>query len=100
MVGRTRREKHQYYYCNGREKLGGQCDVLPVRCDAVDNAVWVWVKDTMQHPEKLAAGLRGERLEGQRANQTIQERLQLVLSQFADAKPPPPHPPYLYISAR
>jgi site-specific DNA recombinase len=84
MVGRTRREKHQYYYCNGREKLGGQCNVMPVRCDTIDLAVWAWVKDTMQHPEKLAAGLRGEKLEDERANQAIQDRVQLVVSALAD----------------
>lgn len=84
MVGRTRREKHQYYYCNGREKLGGQCDIMPVRCDTVDNAVWTWVKDTMQHPEKLAAGLRGEKAEDERANRAIQDRLQLVVNMLAD----------------
>ena len=84
MVGRTRREKHQYYYCNGREKLGGQCDVMPVRCDAVDNTVWNWVKDALQHPEKLAAGLRGEKLEDERANRALQDRLQLIVSTLAD----------------
>lgn len=84
MVGRTRREKNQYYYCNGREKLGGQCDVMPVRCDVVDSTVWAWVKATMQNPEHLAAGLRGERAQGERVNLAIQDRLQLVNNTLAE----------------
>jgi hypothetical protein len=85
LVGRTRREKHQYYYCNGREKKPGEkCDLPPVRCDVVDAAVWQWVKDTMQHPEQLAAGLRGERASAERANKAIRDRLELVVARQAD----------------
>jgi site-specific DNA recombinase len=85
MVGRTRREKHQYYYCNGREKTpGAQCDVMPVRCDELDSAVWDWVKGTLQHPERLAVGLRGEKAEAQRANRAIQDRLELVVASLAE----------------
>jgi len=85
LVGRTRRAKHQYYYCNGREKKpGDKCDMLPVSCDAVDNAVWAWVKDTLQHPERLADGLRGEKLAADRANRGIQDRLQLIVTSLAD----------------
>jgi site-specific DNA recombinase len=85
ITGRTRRERHQYYYCSGRDKKpGAKCDMPPVRCEPVDAAVWEWLKATMQHPEKLAAGLRGERAEAERSSQTLRDRLQLVTGLLAD----------------
>jgi site-specific DNA recombinase len=81
LTGRTRREKHQYYYCNGREKKPGtKCSLPQVRCDQLDAAVWAWLKNTMQHPEQLAEGLRGERAAAERENRALRDRLELVVA--------------------
>jgi site-specific DNA recombinase len=78
-VGRTRREKHQYYVCNGRQQLPvSLCDMPNFRADQVDDTVWGWIKHIMQHPDQIADGLRAEKTEAERANSALSERLALI----------------------
>ncbi len=81
-VGMTRREKHRYYRCNGAWRTPKVCDTPHFRVDDVDNAVWMWVKDLLQHPENIADGLQGMREEKVRANQALYERLDMIQKQI------------------
>jgi len=46
--------------------------------DDVDNIVWTWVKELLQYPENIAAGLQGMQDETVRANQALYERLDMI----------------------
>ncbi|MBI4789319.1 MAG: recombinase family protein [Chloroflexi bacterium] len=81
-VGITRREKHRYYKCNGAHQRPRVCSMPHFRGDLVDDAVWQWVKTTMQNPKSLTAGLRASQAETEQANQTLRERLSIVESQL------------------
>ncbi len=82
----TRREKNKYYQCNGHRAKINDCDMPVFRVDQVDAVVWNWVKDAMQHPEKVTAGLRGTQAETERENIALYERLTIIESRIADTK--------------
>jgi site-specific DNA recombinase len=74
-VGGTR----QYYHCSACERSPrALCDLPHFRCDPTDAAVWAWLRGILEHPERLAEGLRAENAEAERANQALRERLALV----------------------
>jgi hypothetical protein len=52
----------------------------------VDEMVWQWVKGLMQHPEQIAAGLRADQAEAERAHSAIRERLALIDARLADTQ--------------
>lgn len=41
-------------------------------------AVWEWIKNALQDPEHLAAGLRASQQEAERENSALRERLSIV----------------------
>ena len=75
----TRREKHRYYRCNGAWRTPKVCDTPHFRVDDVDNTIWDWLKDILLNPESLAEGLRGMQEETLRSNQTLFDRLDIIL---------------------
>lgn len=85
-AGRTRNEKNQYYYCNGRMQNPPMCDMPTVRADIVDDTVWQWVKRILMDPPSLAEGLRASQSENQQTNQALQERLALIDAQLTDTQ--------------
>jgi len=84
IVGFARREHNRYYQCNGHRKKDNDCDMPAFRAELVDSAVWNWLKDLMQHPEKVAAGLRGSQAEADRTHSALRERLSLIESRKTD----------------
>jgi hypothetical protein len=54
------------------------CDMPNFRADQVDDTVWGWIKHIMQHPDQIADGLRAEKIEAERANSALSERLALI----------------------
>lgn len=84
MVGFTRRERNQYYMCNGHRAKINNCTMPAFRVDRVDAAIWEWVKDSMQHPEKVTAGLRGTQAETERDNAALTERLKVIEARLAE----------------
>jgi len=57
-VGRTRREKNQYYYCKGKEQRPtSRCDISQFRADLVNETVWSWVEELLLDPDALRDGL-------------------------------------------
>jgi len=85
-VGMTRREKHRYYRCNGVWRTPKVCDTPHFRVDDVDNTVWAWVKELLQHPENIAAGLQGMQDETVRANQALYERLDMIQQRIEESE--------------
>jgi site-specific DNA recombinase len=86
-VGRTRREKNRYYICNGGQQIPVKvCNMPNFRGDLVDETVWQWVKDIIQHPESLAEGLLNIQEETNRANQALLDRLSIVEAQLAETE--------------
>ena len=64
MTGVTRGRpdgKHSYYACNARlqkRTYGRACDLPYFRVEAVDAAIWAWVKGILLEPARLAEGLK------------------------------------------
>ena len=81
--GRTRKEKHQYYYCKGKEqKPYPVCDMPTFRVDLIDSIVWQWVKILLQDPENVMDGLRGMQEENRRTHKALYDRLDLIQGQL------------------
>jgi phage-related minor tail protein len=86
-VGRTRREKHQYYYCKGKgQKPVSLCDMPQFRVDQVDETVWQWIKWAMQNPDRLVEGLRAEQAITERENRALYDRLELIQEKLVDCE--------------
>lgn len=84
-VGRTRKEKNQYYYCKGKEQKPFPLCAMPnFRADVIDNAVWEWVKGLLLNPENIMDGLRGMQEETRRNNKVLYDRLDLIQEQLDD----------------
>jgi site-specific DNA recombinase len=77
-VAMTRKETCRYYRCNGAWQKPKVCKMPNFRVDQVDSMVWNWVKHILEHPDQLTAGLRGSQVDAVRANQALQERLNLI----------------------
>lgn len=86
-VGRTRWEKHRYYICNGSHQVPVKvCDMPSFRVDKLDEAVWAWLKDILEHPEQLAAGLRAEQAVAEQEYSALRERIELIDARLADTQ--------------
>jgi site-specific DNA recombinase len=84
MRGKTRRD-NQYYLCKGYEERPVRaCDQPLFRADEMEETVWRWLKDIMQHPDQLAEGLQAEKAEAEHANRAITDRLALVNAKIAE----------------
>lgn len=86
IVAFTRRVNNQYYMCNGHRAHINDCDLPVFRVDLVDNAIWQWVSETMQNPEKVISGLRGSQAETERANSALQERFAVIESRLTETE--------------
>ncbi len=84
--GQYVRGKYHYYLCNGKRQFPSLCDMPSFRGDWVDESVWQWVKELMQHPDRLAEGLRNEQAEAERANSALRERLAIIEARLADTE--------------
>ena len=83
--GRTRKGRHQYYYCKGKEqKPYSLCDMPAFRVDLIDGIVWQWVKNLLQDPENVMDGLRGMQEETRRKHKALYDRLDLIQGQLDD----------------
>ena len=86
-VGKSRKGKHLYYYCKGREqKPVSLCDMPIFRCDLIDNTIWEWVRCMLEAPEAFAEGLRGMQEETRRKNRALYDRLELIESQLSETE--------------
>jgi hypothetical protein len=84
--GQYVRGKYHYYLCNGKRQYPPLCDMPSFRGDWVDESIWHWVKELMQHPDRLADGLRNEQAEAERANSALRERLAIIEARLADTE--------------
>jgi len=83
--GRARRINNTYYYCKSTERRPvKRCDMPVFRGRDVDNVVWTWVANIIQHPECIIAGLQDQQAEQGRSNQALTVRLELIESQIAE----------------
>jgi site-specific DNA recombinase len=83
--GRTRRKNNMYYYCKSTERRPiKRCDMPVFRGRDVDDTIWAWVVDLIQHPERIIAGLHDQQEEQGRSAQALSARLDLIESQMAD----------------
>jgi site-specific DNA recombinase len=86
-IGKSRKGKHLYYFCKGREqKPVCLCDMPIFRCDLIDNTVWEWVRGLIEEPDAFADGLRGLQEETRRKNHALFDRLELIESQLAETE--------------
>jgi len=86
-VGITRREKNKYYVCHGVQQVPiPVCNMPSFRVDLLDYMVWEWVKEMMQHPERLAEGVRAEQAEAERINNPLRERLAIIAARLAETE--------------
>ena len=86
-IGKSRKGKHLYYFCKGREqKPVCLCDMPIFRCDLIDNSVWEWVRGLIEEPDAFADGLRGLQEETRRKNHALFDRLELIESQLAETE--------------
>lgn len=84
-VGRTRSEKHQYYYCKGREqKPISLCDMPNFRADVVNEIILMWITEIVLDPENLAAGLRENNKSEEEINSRLHEQLRIIDDQIRD----------------
>lgn len=84
--GQYVRGKYHYYLCNGGRQYPKLCDMPSFRGDWVDEVVWQWVKELMQHPDRLAEGLRNEQAAAERTNSALRERLAIIEARLADTE--------------
>lgn len=85
-IGMTRREKNQYYRCNGAWHTPKVCDTPHFRVADVDNAVWEWLKSVLENPDEIANGLDEMQEDSIRANQGLMDRLTMVEERIADTE--------------
>ncbi len=86
-VARAKSYNHwRYYECNGKHRNPSVCDMKPYKAELIDNVVWEWVKDTIQHPENIAEGLRTQQAELNRQNAALRERLDLIQHRLSDTE--------------
>lgn len=83
--GRTRRMNNTYYYCKSTERSPvKRCDMPVFRGRDVDDTVWSWITEIIQHPERIIAGLQEQQEEQGRSAQALSARLELIESQLAE----------------
>ncbi len=86
-IARAKSYNHwRYYECNGKHRNPPVCDMKPYKAELVDNIVWEWVKDTVQHPENIAKGLRTQQTELNKQNAVLRERLDLIQDRLSDTE--------------
>ncbi len=79
------RKKNTYYYCKATERRPiKRCDMPMFRGRDVDDAVWAWLVNIIQHPEYIVAGLQDRQEEQGRSNQALTARLELIEGHIAE----------------
>jgi site-specific DNA recombinase len=81
MIGRTRRKRHKYYVCKGKDQIVCLCDMPYFRADWVDSLVWEWVKVIIQNPEYLREGLEQSQAQLQSENRALFDRMAIIETQ-------------------
>ncbi len=78
--------EYKYYLCNSRKghTAHGRCGIPSFRVDQVDAAVWEWLRELLNDPERLAKGYEDYEAEQDRENEPIWTRLGVVDSLIAD----------------
>jgi hypothetical protein len=76
----------RYCECNGKHPNPPQCDMKPYKAEFVDNIVWEWVKEIVQHPENIARGLRAQQAELNKQNVSLRERLNLIQHRLSETE--------------
>ena len=76
---------YKYYNCNSdpSRSAHGRCGSPGFRADHVDEAIWAWVRSSVEDPEELAAGLHAYQEERDRGTGPLRERLAVVASLLA-----------------
>ncbi len=69
-----------YYRCIsvGAETARGHCGTFAFRADKVDAAIWGWVREYLQEPQKLKEGLEAYRNDQDKLNAPLHARLKVV----------------------
>lgn len=84
-VGRTRREKHRYYFCNGHQQVPVSCCDMPAFNGTIlDDIVWSWVQNLLEDPRQIALGVSAMQEQSRQNNQSLYDRLELVVKQLKD----------------
>jgi site-specific DNA recombinase len=80
MVSKRNNWGNRYYRClNAAGRLVVKdCSTPYFRADQVDAAVWSWVKELLQNPERLSQNLEKLRAEQEQANQPLRDRLAVI----------------------
>lgn len=55
-----------------------------MRGERLEETIWQWVKDLLQHPERMMAGLRSSQEEAAQAASSLRERLDMIDVQIAE----------------
>jgi site-specific DNA recombinase len=80
--GRNKKLKKEYLYyrCTAADgyRPGVTCELPTFHVEAVDRAVWIWVKRMLTDPEALAEGLQAQQGEQERRNAPLHERMTVV----------------------
>lgn len=66
---------YYYYVCNAKTDLAHKCDAKGVSLSLVDNIVWEFVCEALQHPERLLVGAADQRKEAERARRLLEGSL-------------------------
>lgn len=79
VTGNTGSNKISYYRCNRRYMkhvyVDSGCDFMSVRVQDVDEAVWSWIRNLLEHPELIRNILAGTRQKQQQEGEDFQQRI-------------------------
>jgi site-specific DNA recombinase len=77
MRGKTAKG-YQYYVCNSQYKKLTDCDLPTLQSALTDEVVWNWLKHQLQHPERIAVGIREEQTAKTKATKPLRDRLTMI----------------------
>jgi len=85
---KTQTGKIYYYRCGKKNTIYGdqRCRSRYVNSGVADTKVWEAVEAILLNPDALMVGLQQRQVEAERANQSLQERLELIRDGIADCE--------------